>query len=96
MIQLEAAGGHLYAGIKILQDGLHFSAPQVPHMGHLGHVLVMCPILGHIIQSVYKIKGLKYSPGWVTLVYLTCTSIEVLEVHIDSVPHFEVHNSINQ
>ena len=64
-------------------------------MGHLGHVLVMCPILGHLYLSVYKNKGLKNSPGWVTHLYLTCTSIEVLEVHTGFVPHFEAHNSIS-
>ena len=36
-----------YAGLKIFQDGSHFSAPPVPHLGHLGHIHVLCPILGH-------------------------------------------------
>ena len=71
----------------------------VPHMypiwGTWGTYRLCTPFWGtYFNQSL--ICMIKNIPGWVTLVYLTCTSIEVLEVHIDSVPHFEVHNSINQ
>ena len=52
--------------------------------------------LGHLYLSVYENKGLKNSPGWVTLVYPTCTPFGVLGVHIGFVPHFGVHISINQ
>ena len=171
MIQLEAARGcwrSLICRIKILQDGLHFSAPQVPQMGHLGHLLVISPILGYLFLSTNEgvilcvrgfrrlcpalkilqdgshfgssqaahlsclscsvekqlilsclyfywiiivmflysylcvkecqslLSSLENIAGWVPLLYLKCTSIEVLEVHIGFVPHFEVHTSINQ
>ena len=59
---LEAVGGHQYVGLKIFQERLHFSAPQVPHMGHLGHVLVMCPILGHLYLSVNENAGCQRLP----------------------------------
>ena len=39
-------------------------------------------------QLVTMIKNVA---GTVPLLYLTCTSYEVLEVHIGSLPHFEVH-----
>ena len=41
------------------REWLHFSAPQVPQMGHLGHLLVMCPILGHLYLSVNENAVLK-------------------------------------
>ena len=68
--------------LKIFQEGSHFSAPQVPHMGHLGHVLVMCPILGHLYLSdnenaVLKIvqDGLHF--GSSQAAHLSCLSCSI-------------------
>ena len=54
----ETVRGHQYVGLKILQEGSHFSASQVPHMRHLRHIPVMCLILRHLLKSTndYKIK----------------------------------------
>jgi len=33
------------------RERLHFSTPQVPHMGYLGYLLVISPILGYLFLS---------------------------------------------
>ena len=51
---LEAVRGHQYVGLKIFQEGLHFGTPYVPHLGYLGYIYALYPILGYIIQSTNK------------------------------------------
>ena len=55
----ESAGGHLYAGLKIVQDGLHFCTSHVPQLRYLRYIQALYLILGYTIQSVYENEGLK-------------------------------------